>query len=136
MQITGLFLAQHAAIVDRKLVVVGGVLDWIEAPRTAAAGTELPAGQTVAPYYVVTLMQTEPADHQQPYPMTLELVDAEGTRRVLAQGDVVVDARNGENRFLVTPVGVAAAQSGPVTVHQTIEGVGSMSFPLRINVLD
>jgi hypothetical protein len=54
MQITGAFLAVEAEIVDQKLNVKGGVLDWIGVPPPIEDGDGNIAAGLV---YLVTLLQ-------------------------------------------------------------------------------
>jgi len=134
MQITGGFLAAHAEIVDQKLNVTGGVLDWIGVPpvgQTDAAGNPL-----VAVYYLVTLMQAGPDDHRKPYRMTTEAVEVDGSSRVLIDATIAVDAHSGENRFWVTAFGMAGTTSGRRVLVQTIEGGGSIALPVEVRVVE
>lgn len=134
MQITGAFLALHADIVDDKLNVVGGVVDWLGVPR---AGQVDEAGEPILGYaYLVTLMQAGPDDHGRPYRMTLEMVDSAGESRVVADGEVAVDGHEGENRFWVTPFGIQAENEGRMVLVNTIEGGGSISVPVQIRFND
>lgn len=134
MQITGAFLAQHAEIVDQKLNVTGGVLDWVGAPR--AGQTDDRGNPMVATYFIVTLMQAGPDDHQRPYRMTTELFDADGTGRIVGDDTIAVDAHTGENRFLVTRFSVSAETSGRNVLVQTIDGGGSVALPVEVRVVD
>lgn len=132
--ITGGFLAENADIVDGKLNVTGGVLDWIAVPRSGqvdGAGNMLVGFVTL-----VTLMQATPDDHQKPYRMTLEMVDSEGNANVVADGEVSVEAHTGENRFWVTPIALAAEKGGRMVLIQTIEGGGKISIPVEVRVVD
>lgn len=134
MQITGAFLGQHAEIVDQKLNVTGGVLDWIGAPRAGQADER--GNPLVATYFIVTLMQAGPDDHQKPYRITTEAVGADGTSRILGDATIAVDAHTGENRFLVTRFGISAETSGRNVLVQTIDGGGSVALPVELRVVD
>lgn len=134
MQITGAFLAQHAEIVDQKLNVTGGVLDWIGAPR--AGQVDEWGNPIVATYFLVTLMQAGPDDHQKPYRMTTEAAHADGTNRFLAEATISVDAQIGENRFIVQRFGVNTEMSGRNVLVQTIDGGGSVALPVEVRVVD
>lgn len=134
MQITGAFLALDARIVEDKLNVVGGVVDWLSVPR---AGKVDEAGQPVVGYaYLVTLMQAGPDDHQRPYRMTVEMINSEGESRVVDDRQISVDAHRGENRFWVTPFGMPADKEGRMVLVVTIEGGGSFSVPVHITLED
>lgn len=62
--ITGAFIAVHAEIVDQKLNVTGGVLDWISVPKVGSVDD---AGNPIGGlFYLVTLMQAGPDDQQKP----------------------------------------------------------------------
>ncbi|MGV0595723.1 hypothetical protein [Mycolicibacterium porcinum] len=132
MQITGAFLAESAEVVDGKLNVSGGVLDWIGVPRRGEFDDA--GNMAVGLVYLVTLMQATPDDHRKPYRMTTEMVDSDGTSHVVADSDVEIDAHTGENRFWVTPIGVAAERSGRMVLIQSIDGGGSVSIPVELRV--
>jgi hypothetical protein len=134
MQITGGFLAAHAEIVDQKLNVTGGVLDWIGVPQIGQKDTA--GNPLVAVYYLITLMQAGPDDHQKPYRMTTEVVEVDGSSRVLVDATIAVDAHSGENRFWVTPFGMAGSTSGRRVVVQTIDGGGSIAIPVEVRVVE
>lgn len=133
MQITGAFLAAHAEIVDQKLNVTGGVLDWIAVPEVGQRDAD--GNQAVGVYYLVTLMQAGPDDHHRPYRMTTEAVDLDGSSRLLVDATIAVDAHQGENRFWVTPLGMAGTTSGRRVLVQTIEGGGSIALPVEVRVV-
>ena len=128
MVITGAFLAAHAEIIDQKLHVRGGVLDYITVPR--------PDEDLVGVVYLVTLMQAGPDDHQTPYRMTLELVDPRGDSHTIADGPISVDAHHGENRFWITPIGLKARTPGRIVLVNTIVGGGSVSIPVEVRYDD
>lgn len=107
MQITGAFLAERADIVDGKLDVSGGVLDWIGVPKPGEFDDA--GNMAVGLVYLVTLMQATPDDHLKPYRMTTEMVDSEGNSHVVADGEVALDAHSGENR----PIGDVIAFAAP-----------------------
>lgn len=135
MQITGAFLAENAEIVDQKLNVTGGVLDSITVPRSGQLDGK--GNMLVGGVNVVTLMQAGPDDHQKPYRMTTEIVDAEGNSHTLADGEISVDAHSGENRFWVTPLAIAGAGAGGrMVLNQTIEGGGSIAIAVEVHIDD
>lgn len=134
MQITGAFLAAYAEIVDQKLNVTGGVLDWIAVPQIGQKDAD--GKPLVAIYYLVTLMQAGPDDHQKPYRMTTEAVEVDGSSRVIADATIAFDAHSGENRFWVTPFGMAGQTSGRRVLVQSIEGGGSIALPVEVRVLE
>lgn len=134
MKIMGAFLAEHAEIVEQKLNVTGGVLDWIGAPRAGQADEW--GNPIVATYFLVTLMQAGPDDHQKPYRMRTEAAHADGTRRILAEATIAVDAHTGENRFFVTRFGISAEASGRNVLVQTIDGGGSVALGVEVRVVD
>lgn len=136
MQITGAFLAQHAEIVDQKLNVTGGVLDWIGAPKAGQVDEQ--GYPIVATYFLVTLMQAGPDDRQKPHRITTEAAHADGTRRTLAEAMISVDSHIGEseNRFIVQRFGVNAEMSGRNVLVQTIDGGGSVALPVEVRIID
>lgn len=134
MQMIGAFLAQHAEIVDQKLNVTGGVLDWIGAPRTGQVDER--GNPLVATYFIVTLMQAGPDDYQKPCRITTEAVGADGTSRVLADVTYFFDVPTGENRFVVTRFGISAENTGRNVLVQTVEGGGSAAVPVEVRVVD
>lgn len=134
MQITGAFLAQDAQIVDNKLNVTGGVLDWIEVPR---AGHLNDKGEMAAAVYsLVTLMQAGPDDHQKPYRMTTEMVDPGGNKHVVADVTIAAGTHSGENRFLVSQVRITSEKNGRMVLIQTIDGGDSISIPVTLRIVD
>lgn len=134
MLITGAFLAAHAEIVDQKLNVTGGVLDWIAVPRIGQQDAH--GNPLVGIYYLVTLMQSSPDDHEKPYRMITEIIEVDGSSHVLVDATIAVDAHSGENRFWVTPFGMARATSGRRVLVQTIEGGGSIRLPVEMRVVE
>lgn len=134
MQIIGAFIAEYAEIVDQKLNVTGGVLDSLAVPR---AGQLDESGEPIfGVAYLVTLMQAGPDDHERPYRMTLEIVNSDGVSEVVADGPISVDAHQGENRFWVTPFGVQAEAEGRMVLVNTIEGGGTISVPVHLELND
>lgn len=127
MMITGGFLAEDAGVVDQKLNVVGGVLDYVTVP---------PPGYGPGWISLVTLMQAGPDDHQKPYRMTVDFVDPDGNVTTAMELDVAVDAHSGENRFWVTRVALDFARSGRMVLINSIDGGGSVSIPIMVEVLD
>ncbi len=81
-------------------------------------------------------MQAGPDDHQKPYRMTTEVVEVDGSSRVLVDATVAVEAHSGENRFWVTPFGMAGKTSGRRVLVQTIEGGGSIALPVEVRVVE
>lgn len=132
MKIMAAFLAQHAEIVDGKLNVTGGVLDWIGAPRTGQVDEQ--GNPIVSNYFIVTLMQAGPDDHQKLHRVTTEAAYADGTRRLLAQATIAVDS--GENWFCVSRFGVATDVSGREVLVQTLDDGESVTLPVEVRVVD
>lgn len=133
MQITGAFLAEYAEIVDQKLNVTGGVLDFITVPKRGQvddAGTPI-----VAMVYLVTLMQASADDHQKPYKMTTEIVEIDGSRHTLIDATIAVDAHSGENRFWVSPLGMSGGTSGRRVLVQTLDNGDSVAIPFELRVV-
>jgi hypothetical protein len=62
-------------------------------------------------------------------------VEVDGSRRVLIDATIAVDAHSGENRFWVTPLGMAGATNGRRVLVQTIEGGGSIALPVEVCVV-
>lgn len=87
-------------------------------------------------YFLITLMQAGPDDHQKPYRMTTEAAHADGTSRLLAEATISVDAQIGENRFIVQRFGVNTEMSGRNVPVQTIDGGGSVAVPAEVRVID
>lgn len=71
MQIIGAFLAEHAEVVDQKLNVAGGILDWITIPKADQLDDH--SERLAATYYLVTLMQAPVA-----IPVELRIVGRQG----------------------------------------------------------
>jgi hypothetical protein len=135
MQITGAFLAVQAEIVDQKLNVTSGVLDWISVPRSGQVDGE--GNVLVGVVYLVTLMQAGPDDSGKPYRMTTELVDGEGSSHVVADEIISVETHSGENRFWVSPLFLSAdGEGGRMVLIQAIEGGGSISIPVDVHIED
>jgi hypothetical protein len=134
MQITGGFLAERAEIVDQKLNLIGGILDWIVVPK---AGQFNEQGQRlVATYYMVTLMQASPDDHQKPFRLKTELVDPSGGTSVLIDQPIAFDSNFGENRFYVSQLNIAAPYGGRVTFIQTIDNGDPIAIPVELRVVE
>jgi hypothetical protein len=81
-------------------------------------------------------MQAGPDGHQEPYRMTSEAVEVDGTSRILVDTTSSGDAHTGENRFLVTRFGIIAQTSGRRVLVQTIDGGGSVALPVEVRVVD
>jgi hypothetical protein len=132
MQITGAFLAEYAEIVDQKLNVTGGVLDFITVPK---GGQVDDAGNPiVAMVYLVTLMQASADDHQKPYKMTTEIVELDGSRHTFIDATIAVDAHSGENRFWVSVLGMSGGSSGRRVFVQTLDNGDSVAIPFELRV--
>lgn len=134
MQITGAFLAEQAEIVDQKLNVQGGVLDWVAVPVTGLTNEN--GEQLVRPLTLVTLMQAGPDDEDRPYRMKLEMVASDGDLVTIFDGEIPLGAHQGENRFWVTPFGLHAAKNGRMVLIQTIEGGGTVSVPIEVRIVE
>jgi hypothetical protein len=132
MQITGAFLADYAEIVDQKLNVKGGILDFIFCPKSGQVNDQ--GEKLLAVIYIVTLMQATPDDHQKPYRLKTEIVDPTGNVALFADGEVSVDAHSGENRFWVTKIGLAAPHGGRITFLQSIGGGEPIAIPVELHV--
>lgn len=133
MQITGAFLAEYAEIVNQKLNVTGGVLDFITVPERGQVDD---AGHPiVAMVYLVTLMQAGADDHQKPYKMTTEIVETDGSRRTLIDAPISVDAHSGENRFWVSAFGMSGGTSGRRVIVQTLDNADSVAIPFELRVV-
>jgi len=133
MQITGAFLAEYAEIVDQKLNVTGGVLDFITVPERGQvddAGSPI-----VAMVYLVTLMQAGADDRQRPYKMTTEIVEVDGSRRTVIDAPISADAHSGENRFWVTAFGMSGGTSGRRVIVQTLDNGDSIALPFELRVV-
>ncbi|WP_203457429.1 hypothetical protein, partial [Mycolicibacterium sp. CBMA 361] len=130
VQITGAFIAIHAEIVDQKLNVTGGVLDWISVPKVGSVDD---AGNPIGGlFYLVTLMQAGPDDQQKPCRMKLELARHDQTVETLAEGEITFDGDTGENRFWVMPFVMQAERQGRMVLINSIEGGGFVSIPVDV----
>ena len=114
MQIAGAFLAEEAEIVDQKLNVTGGVLDWVQVPATGLTNEN--GDQLVKPLFLVTLMQAGPDDQNTPYRMKLEFVASNGDVQTIYEGEIPLGAHQGENRFWVMPIGLCQGHGSGHTV--------------------
>ncbi len=135
MQITGVFLAEYAEIVDKKLNVTGGVLDFITVPKRGQVDDA--GNPIVAMVYLVTLMQASPDDHQKPYKMTTEIVEIDGSRHTFIDATIAVDSHSGENRFWVSSLGMSGGTSGrrPPRDRQTLDNGDSVAIPFELRVV-
>ncbi|KAA8946838.1 hypothetical protein [Mycobacterium sp.] len=133
MQITGAFLAEHAEIVDQKLNVTGGVLDFITVPKRGQVDDA--GNPIVAMVYLVTLMQASADDHQKPYKMTTEIVEIDGSRHTFIDATIPVDAHSGENRFWVSQLGMSGGTSGRRVLVQTLDNGDSVAIPFELRVV-
>ncbi|MBS9534059.1 hypothetical protein KIH27_10735 [Mycobacterium sp. M1] len=139
MQIEGLFLAEDAQVVDNKLYATGGVPKSIQVPRAGQLNDE--GEMAAASYSLVTLMEFGPDDGTRPYRMTTELVDAEGNKRVVADGEIIPvtsapGAGAGEKCFSVSELRINADKDGRMMLVQTIDGGSSMSIPVTLHIVD
>lgn len=120
MIITGAFFATTAEIVDQKLNVTGGVLDWV--------ATELNRPNLVN---LVMLLQSGLEDtEQESYSVNLEIFSPTGPSVTIA-GPIQMDAHQGENRFWVTPFYFAFTEYGRHVFAITVDS-SNFSLPLTV----
>lgn len=120
MIVTGAFFAQMAEIVDQKLNVTGGVLDWLE--------TDL---NSPFPLNLIILLQSGLEDSSRDtHDVTLEVFGPSGPAGTIA-GPMQWDRREGENRFWLTPFNFVFTEYGRHVFVFSIDN-STVSLPLTV----
>ncbi|MCH9732027.1 MAG: hypothetical protein K0U84_20530 [Actinomycetia bacterium] len=128
MLLTDAFLAKKAEFVEGGLEVRGGILGTLFVPPPLREG-QAPA--RVGRLDLVSLLRTGPSDHQKPYRLTIDFVDAEGNKlHVLEDTIVFHDPAEGGGCW-VSPMTLGNIKPGQVAFIVNVEGAGK---PVRIPV--
>lgn len=121
MIVTGAFFADQAEIVDQKLNVTGGVLDWV--------ATEL--NTPFGPLDLVILLQSAADDaDRDSYDVKLDIFAPSGTVQTIA-GPVQMNAHSGENRFWRTRFVFTFTEYGRHVFALTVDN-SEFSVPLTV----
>lgn len=128
MLLTDAFLAKKAEFVNGGLDVRGGILGTMFVPPPLREG-QGPA--RVGRLDLVSLLRTGPSDHQKPYRLTIDFVDADGNRLHVLEDTIVFDDPAEGGGCWVSPLTMANTEPGRITFVVSVEGAGK---PVRIPV--
>lgn len=135
MLLTDAFLAKKAEFVKSRhsirhggLDVRGGILGTMFVPPPLREG-QGPA--RVARLDLVSLLRTGPSDHQKPYRLTIDFIDADGNRLHVLEDTIVFDDPAEGGGCWVSPLTMANVKPGQITFIVSVEGAGK---PVRIPV--
>lgn len=128
MLLTDAFLAVKAEFVNRRLNVNGGILGTIYVPPPITFGQ---ARVRTGRVDLVTLVRTGPGDHQKPFRLTIEFVDADGNKQHVLDDTIVFDDPAEGSGCWISPLTLANIKPGDVAFIVSIAGGGK---PVRIPV--
>lgn len=133
MLLTDAFLAVKAEFVDGRLNVNGGILRTIRVPPpTMGSLANARAGRVD----LVTLVRTGPSDHQRPYRLTIEFIDADGNRELVVEDTIVFEDPAEGSGCWVSPLMLANVKPGEVAFIVTIDGAGEpVRIPVQVRVV-
>ncbi|MGB2923025.1 MAG: hypothetical protein WA944_09725 [Mycobacterium sp.] len=119
-----------ADFTDGALNVSGGLLGTMYVPSPLEYGSgDVPTGS----FYLVSLFRTSPNDHQKPFGLTIEFIDSDGLRQVVARNTVVFDDPAEGAGCWVSPITLASPKPGQVFFTVSVEGGGKpVSIPVQV----
>lgn len=132
MLLTDAFLAAKAEFVNGRLNVNGGILGTIYVPPPIRNSQGVVRTGRVD---LVTLVRTDSRDHQKPFRLTIEFVDADGNRQHVLDDTIVFDDPAEGSGCWVSPLTLANIKPGDIAFIVSIDGAGKpVRIPVRVRL--